>query len=109
LLGAGSGLSTVANLALMFDLTMPGYMGLFMGAWGVSNALSRLSANLMAGIVRDLVTAILHDPVIGCLVVFGIEAAMLAIAIAILSSIDTAAFHRQVETPSALERAAAAD
>src|SRR5689334_17373481 len=32
LLGAGTGLSTVANLALMFDLTLPGYAGLFIGA-----------------------------------------------------------------------------
>ena len=27
----------------MFDLTMPGMVGLYMGAWGFSNALSRLT------------------------------------------------------------------
>lgn len=109
LLGAGTGLSTVANLALMFDLTLPGYAGLFLGAWGVANALSRLTGSLMAGLVRDGVTGIAHNPITGYLVVFGIEAAMLAIAIGMLSSIDAAAFYKQVETPSALERAAATD
>src|SRR5258706_944526 len=80
-LGAGTGLARVATLVLMFDLTLPGYAGLFIGAWGVSNALSRLTGSLMAGIVRDLATGITQNAVTGYLVVFGIEAAMLAIAI----------------------------
>jgi len=33
LLGIGTGLSTVANLSLMFDLTVPGMVGLYIGAW----------------------------------------------------------------------------
>jgi BCD family chlorophyll transporter-like MFS transporter len=109
LLGAGTGLSTVANLALMFDLTLPGYVGLFMGAWGISNAFSRLSGNLMAGVIRDGVTALVGNPLTGYLTVFGIEAAMLAVAILMLSSINVTSFHQQVEVPSVLERAAIAD
>jgi BCD family chlorophyll transporter-like MFS transporter len=109
LLGAGTGLATVANLALMFDLTLPGYVGLFIGAWGVSNALSRLVGTLMAGIVRDVVTSLTHSAVSGYLVVFGIEAAMLAVAIVMLTSIDVSSFHKQVDTPSAVERVALAD
>ena len=38
LLGIGTGLSTVSNLSLMFDLTIPGMIGLYIGAWGFSNA-----------------------------------------------------------------------
>lgn len=109
LLGAGTGLSTVANLALMFDLTIPGYVGLFIGAWGVSNALSRLIGTLMAGIVRDGVTILAGDALTGYLVVFGIEAAMLAVAAVLLLGINAQKFHRQVETPSAIERAVLAD
>jgi BCD family chlorophyll transporter-like MFS transporter len=109
LLGAGTGLATVANLALMFDLTLPGYVGLFIGAWGVSNALSRLTGSLMAGVVRDAVTRLTQNAVSGYLVVFGIEAAMLAVAIAMLFTIDVDAFHKQVEAPSVTERAALAD
>ncbi len=109
LLGAGTGLSTVANLALMFDLTIPGYVGLFIGAWGVSTALSRLTGTLMAGIVRDGVTFLAGDVLLGYLVVFGIEAAMLAVAAILLLGINAQKFHQQVETPSAAERAALAD
>ena len=109
LLGAGTGLSTVANLALMFELTIPGYMGLFIGAWGVSNALSRLVANMMAGIVRDVVSNVLHNTMAGYLVVFGIEIAILAVTIVLLVKIDVNAFQQQVDIPSALERAALAE
>ncbi len=109
LLGAGTGLSTVANLALMFDLTIPGYVGLFIGAWGVSNALSRLVGTLMAGIVRDGVTALAGDTLLGYLMVFGIEAAMLAVAAVLLLTINVRSFHQQVEAPTVVERAALAD
>jgi BCD family chlorophyll transporter-like MFS transporter len=109
MLGIGTGLSTVANLALMFDLTLPGYIGLFIGAWGVSNALSRLVGTLMAGIVRDVATAVAHDALLGYIIVFGIEALMLAVAAFMLTRIDTNAFHQQVEIPPALERAALSD
>ena len=109
LLGAGTGLATVANLALMFDLTLPGYVGLFIGAWGVSNALSRLVGTLMAGILRDAVTGLTHSPVSGYLVVFGLESAMLALAIVMLIRIDVSSFHKQVDAPSVVERVALAD
>jgi len=109
LLGAGTGLSTVANLALMFDLTIPGYVGLFIGAWGVSNALSRLVGTLMAGIVRDGVTALSKEALLGYLVVFGGEAAMLAVAAVLLLTINVQSFHQQVEAPTVVERAALAD
>lgn len=109
LLGAGTGLSTVANLALMFDLTIPGYVGLFIGAWGVSNALSRLTGTLMAGIVRDGVTFLAENALLGYLVVFGLEAVMLAVAAILLQGINVQKFHQQVQTPSIIERAALAD
>jgi BCD family chlorophyll transporter-like MFS transporter len=99
----------VANLALMFDLTMPGYVGLFIGAWGVSNALSRLTGTLMAGVVRDGVTFLTGDVLLGYLVVFGIQAAMLAVAAILLLEINVQKFRQQVETPSVAERAALAD
>lgn len=109
LLGAGTGISTVANLALMFDLTLPGYVGLFVGAWGVSNAISRLVGTLLAGVVRDSITSLAGDRLLGYLVVFGLEAAMLAAATVMLLSINVQAFHRQVTAPGVAERAALTD
>jgi BCD family chlorophyll transporter-like MFS transporter len=109
LLGAGTGLSTVANLSLMFDLTVPEKVGLFIGAWGLSNALSRLTGSVLGGVVRDVVTQATGEPLSGYIVVFGIEAGLMLVAILMLSRIDVASFRRQAEAPSVFERAAMTD
>lgn len=109
LLGVGTGISTVANLSLMFDLTIPGYIGLFIGAWGVANAMSRLAGNMLAGVVRDVVNLMASSNLTGYLIVFGIEVLLLAVAAVLLTRIDITAFHRQVTPPPVLERAALAD
>ena len=109
LLGIGTGLSTVANLSLMFDLTVPEKVGLFIGAWGLSNALSRLTGSVLGGVVRDVVTQVTGAPLSGYMVVFGIEAGLMVVAILMLSRIDVASFRRQAEAPSVFERAAMTD
>jgi BCD family chlorophyll transporter-like MFS transporter len=108
LLGIGTGLSTVANLSLMFDLTIPGMVGLYIGAWGFSNALSRLVGSILGGVVRDVVTQATGLALSGYLVVFGIEAFMLFIATIMLYRINVNAFRKQVEEPSFVEKAAIA-
>ena len=108
LLGIGTGLSTVANLSLMFDLTMPGMMGLYIGAWGFSNALSRLVGSILGGVVRDVVTQATGQALSGYLVVFSIEALMLLIATIMLYRINVTAFRRLVEEPSFVEKVAIA-
>jgi BCD family chlorophyll transporter-like MFS transporter len=108
LLGIGTGLSTVANLSLMFDLTVPGMVGLYIGAWGFSNALSRLTGSVLGGVVRDLVTKATGVALSGYLVVFGIEALMLFVAALMLARIDVNAFRKQVREPSLAEKVAIA-
>ncbi len=108
LLGIGTGLSTVANLSLMFDLTVPGMVGLYIGAWGFSNALSRLTGSILGGVVRDVVTEATGGPLSGYLVVFSIEALMLLIAAIMLYRIDVNAFQKQVHDPSFEEKVALA-
>ena len=93
----------------MFDLTVPEKVGLFIGAWGLSNALSRLTGSVLGGIVRDVVTGATGNPLSGYMVVFGIEAALLLIAILMLSRIDVASFRTQAEATSVFERAAMSD
>jgi BCD family chlorophyll transporter-like MFS transporter len=109
LLGIGTGLSTVANLSLMFDLTVPEKVGLFIGAWGLSNALSRLTGSVLGGVVRDVVTQVTGELLSGYMVAFGIEAGLMVVAILMLSRIDVAAFRRRAEAPSIIERAAMTD
>lgn len=95
LLGLGTGLSTVSNLSLMLDMTTAQNVGLFVGAWGVANALSRLVGQVVSGAVRDLITLAVESAVLGYVVVFFLEAAFLAAALALLGMIDVAAFQRQ--------------
>ncbi|MBI3153035.1 MAG: BCD family MFS transporter [Chloroflexi bacterium] len=108
LLGFGTGLSTVANLSLMFDLTVPEKVGLYIGAWGFSNGLSRLVGLLMAGVVADVATQITGSALNGYLIVFSLEALMLLIAAVMLTRIDVAIFRKQVDEPSFSEKIALA-
>src|SRR3990170_3867571 len=52
MLGLGTGLATVSNLSLMLDMTTAGNVGLFIGAWGMANAISRLLGSVLGGAVR---------------------------------------------------------
>lgn len=106
LLGFGTGLSTVANLSLMFDLTVPEKVGLYIGAWGFSNGLSRLTGLLMAGVVADLATRVTGSALSGYLVVFGIEALMLLAAVFMLTRIDVGTFREKADEPSFAEKVA---
>ena len=108
LLGVGTGLSTVANLSLMFDLTVAGKVGLYIGAWGFSNAMSRLAGSLLGGGVRDGVTQATGQALSGYIVVFGIEAFMLFAAILMLARIDVSAFKKKAVEPTFVEKVALA-
>lgn len=108
LLGMGTGLSTVSNLSLMLDMTTVGSVGLFIGAWGMANAFSRLIGSVLGGVVRDVVTRAAHAPVTGYAVVFVIEGLFILISQLMLSRIDVGVFRRRAEEKSLLERAALA-
>jgi len=106
LLGFGTGISTISNLSLMFDLTVPEKVGLYIGAWGFSNGLSRLVGLLMAGIVADVATKVTGDALHGYLVVFGIEASMMFIAAVMLYRIDVGAFQKKAHEPAFTDKVA---
>ncbi len=109
MLGIGTGLSTVSNLSLMLDMTIATNVGLFIGAWGMANALSRLLGTVLGGIVRDVVTQVTQGAVLGYIVVFGIEALMLLISLFMLGRINVNAFRKQTqEEPTLAERMAMA-
>jgi BCD family chlorophyll transporter-like MFS transporter len=109
LLGAGTGLSTVANLSLMLDMTIAQQVGLFIGAWGMSNAFSRLTGSLLAGVVRDVITQVLDNALFGYVAVFALESVLLLAAIVLFYRIDVNAFRRRAEELTLVERAAASD
>jgi len=105
LLGLGTGASTTSNLSLMLDMTTE-RVGLFIGAWGVANALSRFVGTLMGGMVRDLATQVLNNTVLGYVVVFILEAAMLVVSLVLLRRINVNNFKQQTTDLSLSERAA---
>lgn len=106
MLGFGTGIATVANLSLMYNLTAREEVGLYIGAWGFSNGLSRLVGLLMAGVVADLVTRVTGDELSGYLLVFGIEALMMFIAAIMLYRIDVQVFQKKVNEPSFSDKVA---
>jgi len=109
LLGFATGLATVSNLALMLDMTAAERVGLFIGIWGMANAISRLAGNLLAGVVRDGFARFSGDVLLSYQTVFVIQTIMLASSLWLLRSIDVASFRRQASRhPKYAERAALA-
>ena len=108
LLGVGTGVSTVSNLSLMLDMTSKGKIGLFIGAWGMANAVSRLVGSVLGGAGRDLIGQMVGNTVTGYVAVFSVMAFLLFVSLLMLRQIDVKAFLRQVEQTSVIERAAVA-
>lgn len=88
LLGLGTGIATSTNLALMLGMTTSGQTGVFIGAWGVADALSRALGNFLGGFGRDIITYLLNNPLLGYCSVFFIEGVLLCVSILILRFID---------------------
>jgi BCD family chlorophyll transporter-like MFS transporter len=107
-LGMGTGISTVSNLSLMLDMTIQGQVGLFIGAWGMANAFSRLMGSVLGGIGRDIITQVSGNPILGYIIVFGVMAGFMLISLVMLKRIDVNAFRQSEEQPSVIERAAIA-
>ena len=97
-LGFGTGIATVPNLSLMLDMTTAEQAGLFIGEWGVADALSRGLGTLMGGVVRDGVIAITDNVTAGYVSVFTIEAGFLIVSLMLLSQIDVSRFRENQPT-----------
>ena len=97
-LGFGTGIATATNLALMLDMTTPEQVGLFIGAWGLADALARGAGMLLGGVVRDLVSGATGNPSSGYITVFLIEAIMLAGSLLLLRAINVSAFRARQPT-----------
>ncbi|HWQ13298.1 MAG TPA: BCD family MFS transporter [Roseiflexaceae bacterium] len=102
LFGFGSGISTAANLALMLDMTLPGQVGAFVGAWGVADALARLVGTLLSGVLRDAVASLSGSKPAAYVTVFGLQALAMLLSLALLPRISVARFRDQA-APTASE------
>ncbi len=100
MLGLGTGIATTTNLALMLDMTTPERAGLFIGAWGVADALARGTGYLLGGVGRDVITLVSSNPLGGYISVYLIDALILCCSLLLLRSIDVKAFREEQEQPS---------
>lgn len=96
--GFGSGMSTASNLALMLDMTIPGQIGMFVGAWGTADACARMLGALLGGIVRDSIVVLTANKPAGYIAVFFIEALALAISLWLLRGISVDRFRESNPT-----------
>jgi BCD family chlorophyll transporter-like MFS transporter len=111
-LGLATGPATVSNLSIMLDMTVPGKIGMFIGAWGSASAFARLLGSITTAVVRDAVDAMPFSAgTIGYAAGFLLLAVFLLISLAILKKIDVNAFVRNAfindsSTKSIVEHAA---
>ena len=113
-LGLATGLATVSNLSLMLDMTTARRVGMYIGAWGMADALARGFGAILSGVVRDSITRVAESPVSGYVVVFALEGLMLVASLVILRQVDVMRFRQEVggeqdEALDLLERAALAN
>ncbi len=104
-LGVGTGFSTVANLSLMLDMTTA-HVGLFIGAWGMAEAMARGLGALLSGSLRDVLGALTHNTVLGYGVVFAVQAVMMATTLFMLRRINVSEFQQEARPLDVMERAA---
>ncbi len=109
LLGLATGPATVSNLSLMLEMTVPGKIGLFIGAWGSASALARLLGSFTTALVRDLARYSPAGALFGYMAGFLALAAFLYLSLVVLRRIRLVEFLRQAELPayqsSVIERA----
>jgi len=113
LLGLATGPATVANLALMLDMTTPGKVGLFIGAWGSASAFARLLGYLTTAAARDLARLFPDSALIGYIAGFSLLALFVVASLIVLGGVDVGAFKNEDESEpgmrlSVAERAALA-
>jgi len=112
LLGLATGPATVSNLSLMLDMTIPGKVGMFIGAWGSASAFARLLGSLTTASVRDLARLTPEYAVLGYTFGFFILGIFLLVSLVILRKVNISAFQRsalEAEQSSALDLASLAN
>lgn len=97
LLGVGNGALTVGTLTIMMDMTTRENAGLFMGLWGMGQAIANFVANAAGGAIRDVALWITQNHYVGYATAFGIEVLGLIAAIMILRGIDIHEFQTKTE------------
>ena len=84
LIGMGRGLFIVASISLVMALADSRHMGLFMGLWGVIQAMAQGFGTIGGGLLRDIVQARSGDVLIGYTSVYETSLGFLVLALVLL-------------------------
>ncbi|NEO84132.1 MAG: BCD family MFS transporter [Spirulina sp. SIO3F2] len=92
LFGGAAGVATISSIGLMLDLTTAENAGMFVGAWGLSQAIARGVGIFSGGVILDVGKNLLKTPLLAYSAVFAIQALCMVGAIAILSRVSVSEF-----------------
>ena len=84
LIGAGRGMFIVGALALVMSLVDRNHAGLFIGLWGITQAIAQGVSTIGGGLARDVVQAATGNIALGYTVVYGASLSLLVVATALL-------------------------
>jgi BCD family chlorophyll transporter-like MFS transporter len=90
--GICSGLVTTGAITLMLDFTLPETAGTFIGAWGLSQALSKGMATISGGVFLDLGKRLFSNPVFAYGLVFLVQALAMITAVVLLNRVSVREF-----------------
>jgi BCD family chlorophyll transporter-like MFS transporter len=84
LIGSGRGLFIVASIALVMSLTDVNHAGLFIGLWGVMQALAQGFGTIGGGLVRDVAQYMTGSVVLGYTVVYSASLVLLIVSLVLV-------------------------
>lgn len=99
-MGLFTGIFNVGALSLMMEMTVPGATGLYMGLWGTSQVMAQGTASIGSGALHTaFIGSGLIEPAYAYGAIFGLEAAGLLVAAALVVSVSTVRFRASQMAP----------
>ncbi|MCB0076332.1 MAG: BCD family MFS transporter [Anaerolineales bacterium] len=86
LISIGRGLFIVGSVILVMSLTDVSHAGLFLGVWGIVQAMAQGMGSIGGGLVRDIAEWQSGSVVVGYTLVYGISLSLLLLVLLLLSS-----------------------
>lgn len=87
LIGMGRGMFIVASVALVMSLTDVGHAGLFLGLWGVMQALAQGFGTIGGSLLRDVVYRLTDDVALGYTSVYATSLVFLLISLGLVAAL----------------------
>lgn len=84
LIGMGRGMFIVGSLALIMSLVDAHHAGLFLGLWGVMQALAQGIGTIAGGLTRDIAQALSGSTLMGYTLVYSASASFLTLAVVLV-------------------------